>query len=204
MEVLATNMEGISGIRVISPGTTLARWAELAPASGVVDEATQVGIARATGARYGVSGSFIATDDRIRLVGHIVDLADGRKLGQAVAEGSAASPFSLVDEFSVEIIRLVGATEEAALGESDMDLEAMTTSDPAALRHYLRGLRFDRNEERSEAAAQLTSECSRGSEGAVIADPSDTPSISTFLRIGAPGFAAVAQAFAAGKVPGTS
>ena len=46
MDVLSTNMEGISGIRAISPGTTLARWAELAPESGVVDEATEARIAR--------------------------------------------------------------------------------------------------------------------------------------------------------------
>lgn len=163
MDVLATNMSGISGIRAISPGTTMARWAELAPESGVVDEATELRIARATGARYVVSGSFIATEDRIRLVGQVIDLADGRKLGQAVAEGPAASPFGLVDEFSVEVIRLIGTTDEAALGESAMDLEALTTSDPSALRHYLRGLGFDRIEDKSAAAAQYDSAVARDS-----------------------------------------
>ncbi|HSM08430.1 MAG TPA: hypothetical protein VLA33_05375 [Gemmatimonadota bacterium] len=163
MDVVSTNLEGISGIRPISVGTTMARWAELAPESGTADEATQLEIARATGARYAVSGSYVNSGDVIRLAGRVVDVRDGQTLGQISAEGSAENPFGLLDRFSVELIQLVAAHEDGELGAIDVDLESITTTDPVALRQYLRGLAFAREHREEEAAAHFDSAVARDS-----------------------------------------
>ena len=163
MDVLSTNIEGISGIRPISVGTTMARWAELAPESGTVDEATQLAIARATGARYFVSGSYVSSGEVTRLAGRVVDVKDGQSLGQINAEGPAEDPFGLLDRFSVELIQLIGEKGDSELGAIDVDLQAVTTSDPEALRQYLRGLAFVRAYRNDEAALHLDSAVARDS-----------------------------------------
>ncbi|MCL7957759.1 MAG: hypothetical protein M8843_07095, partial [marine benthic group bacterium] len=163
MDVLSTNIEGISGIRPISVGTTMARWAELAPESGTVDEATQLAIARATGARYFVSGSYVSSGEVTRLAGRVVDVKDGQSLGQINAEGPADDPFGLLDRFSVELIQLIGEKGDSELGAIDVDLQAVTTSDPVALRQYLRGLAFAREFRADEAAVYFDSAVARDS-----------------------------------------
>jgi tetratricopeptide (TPR) repeat protein len=163
MDVLSTNIEGISGIRPISVGTTMARWAELAPESGPVDEATQLAIARATGARYFVSGSYVSSGEVTRLAGRVVDVKDGQSLGQINAEGPADDPFGLLDRFSVELIQLIGEKGDSELGAIDVDLQAVTTSDPEALRQYLRGLAFKRAYRNDEAAVHFDSAVARDS-----------------------------------------
>ena len=163
MDVLSTNIEGISGIRPISVGTTMARWAELAPESGTVDEATQLAIARATGARYFVSGSYVSSGEVTRLAGRVVDVKDGQSLGQISAEGPAEDPFGLLDRFSVELIQLIGEKGDSELGAIDVDLQAVTTSDPEALRQYLRGLAFMRAYRNDEAAVHFDSAVARDS-----------------------------------------
>ena len=163
MDVLSTNIEGISGIRPISVGTTMARWAELAPESGTVDEATQLAIARSTGARYFVSGSYVSSGEVTRLAGRVVDVKDGQSLGQINAEGPADDPFGLLDRFSVELIQLIGEKGDSELGAIDVDLQAVTTSDPEALRQYLRGLAFMRAYRNDEAAVHFDSAVARDS-----------------------------------------
>jgi tetratricopeptide (TPR) repeat protein len=163
MDVLSTNIEGISGIRPISVGTTMARWAELAPESGTADEATQLAIARATGARYFVSGSYVSSGEVTRLAGRVVDVKDGQSLGQISAEGPADDPFGLLDRFSVELIQLIGEKGDSELGAIDVDLQAVTTSDPVALRQYLRGLAFAREFRADEAAVYFDSAVARDS-----------------------------------------
>ena len=163
MDVLSTNIEGISGIRPISVGTTMARWAELAPESSTVDEATQLAIARATGARYFVSGSYVSSGEVTRLAGRVVDVKDGQSLGQINAEGPAEDPFGLLDRFSVELIQLIGEKGDSELGAIDVDLQAVTTSDPEALRQYLRGLALLRAYRNDEAAVHFDSAVARDS-----------------------------------------
>jgi tetratricopeptide (TPR) repeat protein len=163
MDVLSTNIEGISGIRPISVGTTMARWAELAPESGAADEATQLEIARATGARYFVSGSYVSSGEVTRLAGRVVDVKDGQSLGQISAEGPAEDPFGLLDRFSVELIQLIGEKGDGELGAIDVDLQAITTSDPVALRQYLRGLAFRREYRNDDAAVYFDSAVARDS-----------------------------------------
>ncbi|MCL7967055.1 MAG: tetratricopeptide repeat protein, partial [marine benthic group bacterium] len=83
--------------------------------------------------------------------------------GQISAEGPADDPFGLLDRFSVELIQLIGEKGDSELGAIDVDLQAVTTSDPEALRQYLRGLAFMRAYRNDEAAVHFDSAVARDS-----------------------------------------
>lgn len=140
VEMLAMNLEGVSGIRPISPMTVFARWEEQSGDASQVDAATASAIARASGGRYAVvDGSIVAIGDQVRLVGNVVDLDSGQTLGPLRVEGAGSDVLGLLDEFSVALVRLIGTTSVDAEESGLVDLEEVTTSSPGALRQYLRG-----------------------------------------------------------------
>jgi tetratricopeptide (TPR) repeat protein len=95
-------------------------------------------IARRADASYAVVGGAVAIGPRLRLTARVYDLASGRDLGQAVAEGLPDEVLALVDELSVQIVgTLLAGTGGDAL-EARRAASLSTTSLPA-LRAYLEG-----------------------------------------------------------------
>lgn len=152
-DALYANLEGISGLRLIFPGTVLARWREVAADAIDVDESTQMEVARATGATYAVTGTLLGSANNLRLTAEVVDLRNSRTLGRPAVEGSPDDLIGLVDRFSVEVVRAIGHATEGELGA--IDLGQVTTSSPAALRHYLDGTSQRRRGEREQSRVTL-------------------------------------------------
>ena len=160
VEMMAMNLEGVSGIRPISPMTVFARWEEQSGGASQVDAATANAIARASGARFAVvDGSIVLVGDRVRLAGNVVDLESGETLGPLRTEGAEPDVLGLLDEFSVALVRLIGTTAVDAEESGLIDLAEVTTASPTSLRHYLRGAHLCRGEfgERVECRVQLDS-----------------------------------------------
>ncbi|MGH7566307.1 MAG: tetratricopeptide repeat protein, partial [Gemmatimonadota bacterium] len=138
VDLLSTNLEGAGGLRTIDPRTTLARWHDEAPAGTDPDLATALEIARRTGASYAVVGSAVSLGDDVRLATDIYDLTTGSLLGEARAEGAPDSLFALVDQLSVEILRVILREDTGDL-TSPPHLAAVTTTSLPALKAFLAG-----------------------------------------------------------------
>jgi len=138
IDLLATNLDGLGGMRSIDGHTLLARWSEKVPQGTRPDLATLLDVARSTGAAYAIVGSMVGSGSRVRFLAEPYDLGSGEKLSTAQAEGAVDSIMQTVDALSVGIARaLLG--DESGAGPPVQHLASVTTSSLDALRHYLEG-----------------------------------------------------------------
>jgi len=146
VDLLSTNLDGMGGYRTIDSRTVLARWRENGGDDASADLETALTAAGETGARYAVVGSAVGVGGDLRLVAEIYDLATGEEIGSGQVEGSLANPLPLIDDLSLETMRLVlaGGGQELATTRNLADL---TTSSVEALRAYLEGERYYRRAE---------------------------------------------------------
>ncbi len=135
--LLSMALDGIEGIRPISPMTLWARWDEQVPEGGEADLETALRVAEETEARYAVVGKGVSLGSRVRLAATLYEVSSRTPLSQVEAEGSPDSLLSLVDRFAVETIRAIGGVSEGEL--SRIDLTSVTTESPEALKEFLRG-----------------------------------------------------------------
>jgi tetratricopeptide (TPR) repeat protein len=153
VDLLATNLDGLGGLRGIDSRTVLARWAEAVPGGTRPDLATMLGVAGRAEARWALVGSLVGTSDRVRLAVDAYDLETGAKLGTAQAEGAADAMMRLVDELTVGVARLLLDRDP---GEGGVDhLSSLTTSSLPALEAYLEGEARIRRSEFDEAVARF-------------------------------------------------
>jgi tetratricopeptide (TPR) repeat protein len=135
VDALSANLEGAGGLRTIASQTILARWEELGGGDEATDLSSQLDVARATGARYTLTGSVISTGSNLRLSADVYDSASGEPLGHGQVEGAPDSMFVLVDRLSIAVLREMLSDEE--LRTSAMSLAAVTTPSLDALKAYL-------------------------------------------------------------------
>jgi tetratricopeptide (TPR) repeat protein len=136
---LATNLNGLGGLRTVASRTVLARWDAAVGETEVPDLATALQVARSAGATYAVIGDLVTAGDRTRASADVYDVETGRLLGQATSVGSVAgdSAFAFVDRFTVEIVRVTPTPAEEIT--ATVDLASLTTTSVDALKAYLEG-----------------------------------------------------------------
>lgn len=139
VSLVSINIDGVDGIRSVSPRTVLAEWEEtLGEArAGTLDEALRV--AGATGAHYAVVGDVVSTGSAVRFSAELYDVADGTSAGRGGAEGPIDEVLPLVDEMSVDLLRtLIERSGNQSL-TGIQRLDGLMTSSVEALRAYLEG-----------------------------------------------------------------
>lgn len=144
---LATNLNGLAGLRTVSSRTVLARWDSEVSEDAAPDLATALEVARQSGARYAVIGDLVMAGDRTQASADVYEVETGRHLGQARTVGSVQgdSAFALIDRFTVAIVGVTPTPEEA--GSSSVDLARLTTTSVDALKAYLEGESYYRRSE---------------------------------------------------------
>ena len=137
VSLLATNLDGVTGLRAIDSRTVLARWDELVGDRDRADQSTNLQVARAAGARYALLGSAVELGDDVRLQADVFDLATGSRLDHRQIDGSPDNLFELVDRISIEAIdAILGQQQDAA---RTLSVATVTTNSIPALKAYLEG-----------------------------------------------------------------
>src|SRR5207247_328820 len=92
VDLLSINLDGAPGVRVIAPRTVLSRWnANVGRRAEVADQDAALGVARAVGARFALTGSLVGGNRSVRLSAGIRDTRRGTDLGIEQVEGSPDS-----------------------------------------------------------------------------------------------------------------
>jgi tetratricopeptide (TPR) repeat protein len=137
VDLLATNLDGVAGLRSIDSRTVLARWRE-AKAESAGDLGSILRVAGSTGARWAVVGSAVGVGPSVRVTARLYDVETGVEHGRAQAEGDPAQILALVDALSIDLVREL--IREGRLPQvTPRSLAAITTASVPALRAYLRG-----------------------------------------------------------------
>ncbi|HEY7461871.1 MAG TPA: hypothetical protein VIC59_08350, partial [Gemmatimonadota bacterium] len=137
VDLLATNLDGVTGLRAIDSRTVLARWRESVKDGEAPDLKTAIEVARRSGARYAMVGSAVTSGAGMRLAADVYEVSNGVNLGQGQVEGSADSIFGLVDRLSIEALRAIlrGPGQDIPT----VSLASVTTTSLPALKAYLEG-----------------------------------------------------------------
>ena len=152
VDLLTANLDGVRGLRAIDSRTVLAQWHEGVPVGQTPDLRTILKIARNTGGSYAVTGSAVRFGPNVRLSADVYELASGRDVGAARAEGPPDSLYTLVDRLSIEILRAI-LKEDADRLPGVPNLASVTTSSLPALKAYLEGEALYRTAEFQDAIA---------------------------------------------------
>lgn len=153
IDALYYNLDGVAGLRAISPRAVLSRWhSEVGTGHDADDPRQLIAVAQGLGAAYALSGSIIGTGGDVRITAEVHDL-DLNELRRAQVEGSADSVLTLVDRLSVEILRTGLIADETELPQ--LDLSSLTTRSLPALKAYLQGEQQFRRGLWDEAIAEL-------------------------------------------------
>ena len=150
--LLFHNLDGVSGIRLISSSTVLARWGERVVDESQVDLATRLEVAESCGARYAVVGSVVAIGPEIRLAMTVYETASAQPIGRANESASRDNMWDALDRLSVQVVAAIAEVDEGELAR--IDLRGVTTGSPDALRAYLMAESFYRQTEFEAAASQ--------------------------------------------------
>ena len=140
VDLLATNLQGVGGIKAVDPRLVLKRWGHRRdddPAD--VDQALALG--RDLNAGSVVMGSAVSAGGRVRLAADLYGVGGGERLGRAQVDGPADSILPLVDRLSVALLRDVWRSREPL---PSLDIASLTSDSIAALRAYLQGERYYR------------------------------------------------------------
>ena len=152
VDLLATNLQGVGGIRTVEPRRVLKRWGDHEGAGPAgVEEAIALG--RELDAGSVVTGSAVSTGGRVRLAADLYAVAGGERLGRAQVDGPADSVLPLVDRLSVALVRDVWRSREPL---PSLNIASLTTDSLAALRAYLQGERYYRKLAFDSALAAYT------------------------------------------------
>lgn len=147
--LLSTNLLGANGLEVRAPEHVIKLWdtdfGDDVPASPAALEA-----GRRLGTGWVVTGRLTGRGDDLRLTGEARRVADGGRIGPVVVDGPRDSLFSLVDRFTVELLR--GGLAPGDHRGLPVDLSRVTTTSLEALEAYLRGERAWRSAELRAAA----------------------------------------------------
>jgi tetratricopeptide (TPR) repeat protein len=152
VDLLATNLQGVGGIKAVDPRLVLKRWGKRgAEETGGIDEAIALG--RDLDAGSVVTGSAVSAGGTVRLAADLYAVAGGERLGRAQVDGPADSILPLVDRLSVLLLRDVWRSREPL---PSLDIGSLTTDSIAALRAYLQGERYYRRFDLDSALAAYT------------------------------------------------
>lgn len=155
VDLVSSNLDGLSGYRAVDARTVLARWNREVGEGGEAELDRALRVAAGTGARYAVVGSGVELGARIRFTADIYDLESGAKIGGGQVEGEPDKVLPLVDGLTVEVVRsLLDATGQSSTAQ-EFRLASLLTQSVPALRAYLRGDAFFRRGRFEEARGLL-------------------------------------------------
>ena len=139
VDLLATNLRGVGGIKTVDPREVLRHWNR--SRDGRSDDlARALAVGRHLDAYSVVLGSAVSTGGRVRLSADLYTV-DGERLGRAQVDGPADSVLSAVDRLSLALLRDVWRSREPL---PNLRLASLTTDSIEALRSYLEGERHYR------------------------------------------------------------
>ena len=151
VDLLSLNLDGAAGLRTIHPRTVLSRWhRELGNDAASADQMQALGVARATGARYALTGSIVGQAAGVRLIAELVEVTSGKPEGHAQVEGAADSVPALVDRLAIQLLER-GFPDRS--GRTAADVGGVTTRSLPALKSYLAGLQSFRDAQPQAASA---------------------------------------------------
>jgi TolB-like protein len=152
VDLLATNLQGVGGIKAVDPRLVLKRWARRDDNDpGGIEQALALG--RDLDAGAVVTGSAVSAGGRVRLAADLYAVASGERLGRAQEDGATDSILPLVDRLSVALLRDIWRSREPL---PSLDIASLTTDSIAALRAYLQGERYYRRFALDSALAAYT------------------------------------------------
>ena len=161
VDLLSTNLDGVTGLHTIDSRTVLANW-ESAFGSGDPPGLERIlTLARQTGAQYGILGRAVSIGSSVRMSADVYDLQGRGRIGTATVEGAPDSLFQLVDRLSIELMQIIPSEED--LEGRSIRLASITTDSIGALRSYLEGQNLYRRSdykgafERYELATEIDS-----------------------------------------------
>ncbi len=136
IDLLSTNLDGVTGLRTIDSRTVMANWDDaFGDDSPELDRI--LAMARGTGARYGVVGRAVSIGNTVRMSADVYDLGGKGRIGGATVEGAPDSLFNLVDRLSIDLVQIIPVEEGAERGS--VGLARITTDSLRALKAYLEG-----------------------------------------------------------------
>jgi serine/threonine-protein kinase len=136
VDLLATNLRGVGGIKTVDPRAVLQRW-KGARKGGSDDLTRALAVGRDLDAYSVVLGSAVSTGGRVRVAADLYTI-DGERLGRAQVDGPADSVLSVVDRLSLALLRDVWRSRGPL---PNLRLASLTTDSIDALRSYLQGER---------------------------------------------------------------
>ncbi|MEP7226328.1 MAG: serine/threonine-protein kinase [Gemmatimonadales bacterium] len=139
MDLLATNLRGVAGIKAVDPRAVLREWGRDGE-TGSDDLTRALRVGRELNAGSVVLGSAVSTGGKMRVVADLYSI-DGERLGRAQVDGPADSVLNVVDRLSLELLRDVWRSKEPI---PNLRLASLTTDSIEALRSYLQGERYYR------------------------------------------------------------
>lgn len=139
VDLLSRNLSQVGVIRTVDPRAVLFRWRERAR-EGVMPPEAAYALGREVGAGSILWGNVLELGNVIRMNAELVDV-DGVQLATAEVEGGADDVLKLVDSLSLELVRSIW---RATRPIPSVDLSMITSSDFAAIRHFLEGERHYR------------------------------------------------------------
>ncbi len=152
VDLLSTNLDGVTGLRTIDSRTVLANWENAFEGEDSPELDEVLTLARRMGARYGVVGRAVSIGGTVRMSADVYDMRGKGRIGSATVEGAPDSLFQLVDRLSIELVRIIPAVEGSDRGS--IGLARITTDSLSALKAYLAGQELFRRSDYNGAFEQ--------------------------------------------------
>ena len=154
VDLLSRNLDGAGALKTVSPTVVIRRW------SGRADPASAGTLGRNTGAGLVVFGTLVAAGrDSVRLDAAILDVAQGKQLGEIQLRGESERMDKMADSLSLALLRQLGRSRPVGA----VQLAGLSGTSPQALKAFLQGEQFyrqaawDSARARYEAALALDS-----------------------------------------------
>jgi len=139
VDLLATNLDGVGGIRIADPAAVLQRWRKRGDGDEVdLDAARAIG--RDVEASAVLVGSVVEAGAEVRLRGQLVGVG-GQDLASAIASGPSDSILALVDTLSLRLLREIWRSRDTL---PSVRVAAISSASFEAIRHYLAGAQLAR------------------------------------------------------------
>jgi serine/threonine-protein kinase len=137
MDLLATNLKGVGGIKTVDPRAVLREWGDTRGSSDLSHALT---VGRRLNVGSVVLGNAVSIGGRVRVAADLYSI-DGERLGQAQVDGPADSVLPVVDRLSLALLKDVWRSKEPI---PNLRVASLTTDSIQALRSYLEGERLYR------------------------------------------------------------
>ena len=143
VDILATNLDGAGPLHTVPPSIAVRRW------NGRADKVSATTFGEQTGARVAVYGRIVSAGaDTVRLSASVLDVANGRSLGDIELRESAQRMDRLADSLTVRILgqmsqtRAIASVRQGSFGATSLP----------ALKAYLQGEQHYRRSDWDSAA----------------------------------------------------